>query len=72
MPSGKCVPEDIRDTAFYMLKGKTVRLLNMDIGKTGHMSESCIPETGEPMMYSGFLNRDCLAVSMIRELEEEI
>lgn len=59
-----------RDLAEDM-KDKTVRLLGMDIEKTGHMSESYIPETGEPMMYSGFLNWDCLAVSMIRELEEK-
>ena len=32
------------------------------------MSESYVPETGEPMMWGGFLNWNCLVGSMIKRL----
>ena len=33
------------------------------------MSESYVPETGEPMMYGGFLNWDVLVINMIKDYE---
>ena len=50
------------------LAEKTIRLLGLDIEKNGKMSESYVPETGQPMMYGGFLNWNCLAISMLKEL----
>lgn len=49
---------------------RTYRVLAKDIRENGHMSESYVPETGKPMMYGGFLNWDCLPVSMQKELDE--
>lgn len=46
---------------------KTITLLGKDIEESGHMSESYIPETGEKMMHNGFLNWNCLVVSMMKE-----
>ncbi len=46
---------------------KTVDLLGRDIEESGKMSESYLPETGERMMYNGFLNWDCLVISMLAE-----
>lgn len=51
------------------MKERTLKVLGMDIQETGKMSESYIPETGERMMWNGFLNWNCLAVSMIKESE---
>ncbi len=48
---------------------KTVALLAKDIREHGAMSESYVPETGEPMMYGGFLNWDVLAINMIKDYE---
>ena len=59
----------LRDRAEDVL-ARTYRVLARDIRKNGHMSESYVPETGEPMMYGGFLNWDCLPVSMQKELDE--
>ena len=50
---------------------RTVTLLGKDIESSGHMSESYIPETGERMMHNGFLNWDCLVISMLKEQECE-
>lgn len=49
---------------------RTYCVLAKDIRENGVMSESYVPETGKPMMYGGFLNWDCLPVSMQKELEE--
>lgn len=49
---------------------KTLRLLCMDIEKSGNTSESYVPENGEPMMYSGFLNWNILPVAMLCELND--
>ena len=59
----------MRDRAEDVL-ARTYRVLAKDIRENGHMSESYVPETGKPMMYGGFLNWDCLPVSMQKELEE--
>ena len=48
---------------------KTVALLAKDIREHGAMSESYVPETGEPMMYGGFLNWDVLVINMIKDYE---
>lgn len=50
---------------------RTVKLLAADIKKNNAMSESYVPESGAPMMYGGFLNWNCLAVSMLKELKEK-
>ncbi len=48
---------------------KTLELLAMDIKENNCMSESYIPETGEPMMHKGFLNWNVLIASMLKELD---
>lgn len=57
-----------RDLAREMTE-KTVRLLGADIARNGAMSESYVPETGEPMMYGGFLNWNVLVIDMIKDYE---
>ena len=42
------------------LTQRVLHLLAMDIQKNGHMSESYRSDDGSPMMYSGFLNWNCL------------
>ena len=58
----------MRDEARKMIE-KTVLVLGKDIEKNGAMSESYVPETGEPMMYGGFLNWDVLVIEMIGDYE---
>ena len=49
---------------------RTVNLLARDIAAHGGISESYVPETGAPMLYTGdFLDFNLLAVSMLAELE---
>ena len=50
------------------LADRTVTLLGKDIQANHRMSESYVPETGEPMMWGGFLNWNCLVGSMIKRL----
>lgn len=57
-----------RDLAMQLVE-KTVRLLGRDVEKNGAMSESYVPETGEPMMYGGFLNWNILVIDMIKDYE---
>lgn len=47
------------------MKEKTVALFAADIANNGALSESYLPDTGEPMLYGGFLNWNLLAVEMI-------
>ena len=51
------------------LCAKTVDLLVDDIIRTGTMHEYYVPETGAPIMNSGFLNWNMLALNMADELE---
>lgn len=53
------------------LADRTVTLLGKDIEKNGCMSESYVPETGEPMLWGGFLNWNCLVISMLKRLEKD-
>lgn len=48
---------------------KTVRLLGKDVIENNNMSESYIPETGEPMLNKGFLNWNILVLEMIKDYE---
>lgn len=59
----------LQDAAREMTE-KTVRLLGSDIIKNNAMSESYVPETGEPMLYGGFLNWNVLAIEMIGDYEQ--
>ena len=47
------------------LTRRILSLLASDIRKSGHMSESYRADDGRPMMYSGFLNWNCLILCML-------
>lgn len=53
------------------LADRTLELLGDDIRKTGTLHEYYNPETGEPVMNSGFVNWNILALNMFDELEEK-
>lgn len=50
----------------------SLRLLGMDLEKTGCLHEYYDPFTGEPVMNGGFINWNILALTMARELENTI
>ena len=52
------------------LAESTMAYLAEDIRRNGNTSESYHPDTGRPFLHSGFLNWNCLAVSMYRRTEE--
>ncbi|WP_168122571.1 trehalase family glycosidase [Paenibacillus sp. HB172176] len=49
---------------------KTLRMLSLDIGRTGTLHEYYHPDTGEGIMNPDFLNWNLLADSMMLELEQ--
>ncbi|MCD8104762.1 MAG: trehalase / alfa-L-rhamnosidase / mannosyl oligosaccharide glucosidase [Lachnospiraceae bacterium] len=48
---------------------RTLRLLGMDLEKSGCLHEYYNPFDGSPIMNGGFINWNILALSMVRELE---
>lgn len=50
---------------------KTINLLSNDIKRTGSMSESYHPDTGEPFGFNGFISFNALAACMIRRMKED-
>ena len=46
---------------------KTVALFAKDIREYGALSESYLPDTGEPMLYHGFLNWNVLVLDMVKK-----
>jgi putative isomerase len=59
-----------RDEAKQIMD-KTLNLLNADLDKNGELHEFYNPETGHPIMNSGFLNWNMLAVNMYKEWKGE-
>lgn len=49
---------------------RTLALLGKDIETTGSLHEYYDPYTGRPIMNSGFINWNILALTMVRELDE--
>jgi putative isomerase len=47
----------------------TLLLLGKDIENTGSLHEYYDPYTGKPIMNSGFINWNILALNMVKELE---
>lgn len=50
------------------LRDRTLRLLNIDLEKTGCMHEYYNPFNGEPIMNGGFMNWNILVLNMVNEL----
>lgn len=48
---------------------KTVELLGRDLEQTGELHEYYEPETGKPVMNSGFINWNMLVLNMVDELQ---
>ena len=50
---------------------KTVALFAKDIREYGALSESYLPDTGEPMLYHGFLNWNVLVLDMVKKCRQK-